>query len=472
MKGRATIEFYKDDKLIYKKIHNNMITNGVNNLVNQNYVVNGITNNGGRVETTYTPIWKNFAGLMLFTRNIDESVIIPTKDVITYFTGNGTDIDHFDSANVYHGYFDASTSKIDKEKLDLQFVFPLNSVAGDIGSICLTSIMGGNNGLANGSDSILVSYSDQNLQSGNGCGVGLDVPSANYIPYINHEIDGQVVGINPNGDLVTIKEVDETHITIKTYKVSTKVNFTDTFYKVANLEEYNSVYGGTLDNLPMLTKVGEETIELINGYDSVLKFNLIDNFLYIPKYDAGTFYLYRVNLEDFTISYQNTSVSIENIRDYKNVEDKLYITTDTYLYMVNLSEYKENQYLFENTYDRIEVLEDNLTPIIFKDTISLLNTTNITQDEERNIYFLTNTNVLNKNKIVFNGSCDNIVSFCFNFNEPCMGVITQVGDVSTININVFTSYLATINNINVATKYATVVMKVLYELYTDDYEEK
>lgn len=472
MKGRATIEFYKDDKLIYKKIEHNLITNGVNNLVNQNYVVNGITNNGGNVETTYTPIWKNFSGLMLFTKNLDENVIIPNKDTITYFTGNACDIEHYDSSNVYNGYFDASSSKIEKEKLDLNFTFPLNSATGDIGAICLTSIQGGNCGLANGNDSLFMSYSDQNLQSGTGCGVGLDVPSANYIPYVNKEIDGQVVGINTSGDLVTIKEVDETHISIKTYKVSTQVNFTDTFYKVSSLEEYNTTYGGTLDNLPMLEKVGEETIELINGYDSVLKFNLIENYLYIPKYTNGTFYLYRINLEDFTISYQNTNITIDNIRDYKNDKDKLYITTDTYLYIVNLNEYRDNQYLFENTYDRIEVLEDNLTPIIFKDTISLLNTTNITNNEERNIYFLTNTNVLNKNKIVFNGSCDNIVSFCFNFNEPCFGIITQTGDVSTININVFTSYLATINNINVATKYATVVMKVRYELYTDDYEEK
>lgn len=472
MKGRATIEFYKDNKLIYKKIEKNMITNGVNNLVNQNFLVNGITNNGGNVETTYSPIWKNFAGLMLFTRNIEEDVIIPNKDTMTYFTGNACDSTHFDSANVYHGYFDAGSSKIDKEKLDLQFVFPLNSVAGDIGSICLTSIMGGNNGLANGGESLFLSYTDQNLQSGSGCGVGLDVPSACYIPYCDSSIDGHIIGVSKDCSMICIKEVDETHLLIKLYKVNTQVNFTDTFYKINNIEEFQNVYGGTLDNLPMLSKIGEETIELANGFDSISKFTLIDNYLYIPKLTDGTFYLSRLDLQDLTFTYQNVTPGIENIYDYRNIEDKLYITSSDYLYIVNLSEYKDNQYLFETTFDRIELLESNLTPIVFKDTISLLNTTNITQNEERSIYFLTNTNVLLKSIIKFNSACDEIINFAFNFAEPCFGIITKQGDYSTININVFTSYLATINNINIATKYATVVMKVLYELYTDDYEEK
>ena len=171
MKGIATISFYQNDKLIYKKVENNMITNAVNNLVNQNFLVNGITNNGGNVETTYSPIWKNFSGLLLFTENLDTNTIIPDKHTMTTFTGNGCDSTQFDNSNVYHGYFDSGASKIEREKLDLQFVFPLGSVSGDIGSICLTSITGGNNGLSNGSESLFLSYTDQNLQTGNGCGV-------------------------------------------------------------------------------------------------------------------------------------------------------------------------------------------------------------------------------------------------------------------------------------------------------------
>lgn len=472
MKGRATIEFYKNDKLIYKKIEHNLVTNAVNNLVNQNFLVNGITNNGGRVETTYSPIWKNFSGLLLFTQNLDTNIIIPNKDAMTFFTGNGCDSTHFNSSNVYHGYFDANSSKIEREKLDLQFVFPLGSVAGDIGSICLTSIVGGNNGLSNGSESLFLSYTDQNLQSGNSCGVGLDVPSSCYIPYCNSSIDGHIIGVSKDGSMICIKEVDTTHLLIKLYKINTQVNFTDTFYKINNKEEFTSIYGGTLDNLPMLEKVAEETIELINGYDSISKFTLIDNYLYIPKLSGDTFYLSRLNLEDLTFTYQNVSTNISNVFDYRNVEDKLYVTTSNYLYIVNLSQYKENQYLFETTFNRVELLESNLTPIVFKDTISLLKTTNITANEERNIYFLTNTNVLLKNKIKFNSACDEIINFTFNFSEPCFGIITKQGDYSTINVNVFTSYLATINNINIATKYSTVVMKVRYELYTNDYEEK
>ena len=469
MKGRAIIELYKDNKLIYKKIEHNLVTNAVNNLVNQNYIVNSITNNGGRVETTYTPIWKNFAGLMLFTNNIDENLIIPNKRALSYFTGNACDVEHFNSSNVYHGVFESGKSTISKEKLELHYSFPLNSVSGNIGCVALTSIQGGNNGLANGSESLFVSYSDQNLQNGK-CGVGVDVPSSNYIPYCNNDIDGQIVGISPEGKLVTISLIDTTHIKIKLYDVKTKVNFVDTFYKMSNLEEFNSIYGGTLDNLPMVEKINEQTIEMINGIDDINKFSIIGNYLYITKHNSGTFYLYKINLEDYSISYQNTQVSINNVVDYKNTEDVLYVTNNNYLYMINLGEYKENQYLYETTYDRIEVLEENLTPIVFKDTIALMNTNNISSDT-RNIYFLTNTNILNKNVIKFNGNCDKIVNFCFNFNEPCFGIITNTGNISTININVFAPYLATINNITPCTKYSTVVMKVVYELFTSDYKD-
>ncbi len=471
MKGKATIEIYKDNKLIYKKIEHNLITNGVNNLVNQNYVVNAITNNGGRVETTYTPIWKNFSGLMLFTNNLNEDLIIPNKQAITQFTGNACDVEHFNSSNVYHGTFDSGSSSITSEKLELHFTFPLNSVAGNIGAVCLTSIQGGNCGLANGNESLFVSYSDQNLQSGV-CGVGVDVPSSNYIPYCNNSIDGQIVGINPEGKMVAISLVDDTHIKIKLYEVKTKVSFTDTFYKMNSIDDFTSIYGGTLDNLPMVNKISEETIEMINGIDNINKFSIIENYLYITKYNSGTFYLYKINLDDYSITYQNTQIAIENVVDYKNTNDVLYITTTNYLYMVKLGEYKDSQYLYETTYDRIEVLEENLTPLIFKDTIALMNTNSIINGDERNIYFLTNTNILNKNIIKFSGSCDSIVNFCFNLAEPCFGIITNTGDISTINVNVFAPYLATINNISVCTKYSTVVMKIIYELFTSDYKEE
>lgn len=467
LKGKATIEFFDENgKLIRRKIEYNKVTNAVKNLVNQNYVVNAITNNGGEVASSLTPIWKNFCGLLLFTKNLDEDIIIPNKDTISYFTGNACDSSHYNSGNVYHGYFDSANSTISKDKLDLYFTFDLNSICSDIGSICLSSIQGGNCGLLGGLDSLFVSYSDKNLQTGSTCGVGLDVPSANFIPYVDNTIDGQIIGINANGNLVTMSLIDNTHIKIKLYNVKKEVNFTDTFYKIASLEEFTSIYGGTLDNLPMLEKISEQEVELINGIDDINNFSIIDNYLYATKVTNNTYYMYKIDLDTYTVSYQNTTLEIENVVNYKNIEDTLYITTTNYLYIVKLNEYKESQYLFETTYDRIEVMEENLTPIVFKDTIALLNTSAVTSGDERNIYFLTNTNIFNQNKIVFSGDCDKIVNFCFNFAEPCFGIVTNTGNISTININVFAPYLATINNISIATKYATVVMKVHYELFT------
>jgi hypothetical protein len=467
LKGKTTIELYKDNKLFYRKVETNKVTNAVSNLVNQNYVVNGISNNGGEIATTYAPIWKNFAGLMLFTQNLNEDLIIPDKDAITYFTGNATDAMHYDSNNVYHGKLEANESVIEEDKLDLMFTFPLNSVSGDIGSICLTSISGGNSGLSQGNNSILVSYSDRNLQEDGACGVGIDTPSANYIPYVKTSVDGNIIGINEDGMMVTLKEVDNTTITLTTYQTKKKVGFTDTFYKLNNIQEFENLFGGTIENLPQIKKIKEETITLPNGYQS-MKSSIIDQKLYMSNMSDNTYYLYEIDLDTFSIKYQNATLNIDGVFDYRNTGTNLYITTSDYLYVVVLGEYRDNQYLNELTFDRIETLEENLTPLVFKDTVALLNTSNIQNDDIRNIYFLTSTNIFNKNIIKFAGTCDNIINFCFNFNEPVMGVITKTGDVATINTNVFAPYLATINNINVCTKYATVMMKVHYELYQEE----
>ena len=149
----------------------------------------------------------------------------------------------------------------------------------------------------------------------------------------------------------------------------------------------------------------------------------------------------------------------------------MYITTPTYLYIINLNEYRENQYVFENTYTRIETLEENLTPLVFKDTVALLNVSNVQNEEERSIYFLTDTNIFNKNKIVFNGNCDKIVNFTFNFLEPVFGIVTTSGDYCTINANIFIAYLGTINNISSVTKYQTTKLEVIYRLTTSNYED-
>lgn len=472
MKGKTTIQFFDENgKKLSERIEYNKITEAVNNIVNPNFIVNGITNNGGEVVNTYTPIWKNFAGLQLFADSIDENVIIPGKHEFSKFTGNGADANHYDSTNVYHGYFDAANSEITAEKLKLQYIFPLNSVAGTIASICLSSIQGGNNGLVNGTESLFLSYSNQDLQNGQYVGVGIDTPSANYIPYCIDGNDGLMVGINDDGQLVTLKAVDTTHISIKLYSINTKVNFTDSFYRINSLADFQSVYGGLLENLPMLNIESEAEIELINGFDDISKSTLVGNYIYIPKNTNGVFTNYRIDLNnDFEVKYQiNTTTNIANIVDYKNNGNKLYITTTNYLYIVNLGDYDNSTH--EITFDRLELVENDLVPVVWKDTVCLLNTKNIAANDVRNIYYLTDTNVLNRNTLKFNNACDEIINFCFNFNEPIFGIITKTGTTSTINTNIFTAYLATINNISPAVKYSTVAMKIIYEIYSDDYEE-
>ena len=240
MKGKATIELYnKDKKLIYKKVEYNKVTNGVNNLFNPNYVINAIKTNGYDIANTYLPLWQNFCGLMLFTKQIDEDVIIPTKDVFSAYTGSATDAAHYDDTNIYQGQFIADESEIGDEKIKLTFAFGLEKVSGNIGSIGLTSQMGGNNGLGMNSgdnignyESLFFSYTNQSLtKTGGTCGVG-DDESNNYIPYCNSTIDGTIVGINTNGDMVCLQKVDDTQLKIKLYSIKKKANFTDTFYKI------------------------------------------------------------------------------------------------------------------------------------------------------------------------------------------------------------------------------------------------
>ena len=182
------------------------------------------------------------------------------------------------------------------------------------------------------------------------------------------------------------------------------------------------------------------------------------------------------------ITHDGNEYSLQNdkgnfpLKDCKLRENFIPVGIKEYngiLYIVSLNQYRENQYLFESVYDQIEVAENNLTPLIFKDTLALLNTRNIGAGDVRTIYFLTNSKIFNQNKLVFGNACDNIVNFSFNFNEPCFGILTNVGDYSYINVNVFTSFLSTINNLsNVVTKYSTQELRIVYELMTEDYKEE
>lgn len=494
LKGKATICLYnKDKQMVYKKVEHNAVTDAVKNLVNQNYTLDAIRNASGDVINTYTPIWKNFAGLLLFKDELDDDIIIPNKGALTGFTGQGTDSTHYDSSNIYHGQPVAADTIIQDEYCKFKYVFPAQHVPGTISAVALTSTQGGNNGLQGGNGSLLVSYSDENLETGNSCGVGLDVPSSNFIPYIKTSVDGYCVGITEDGKLVTIKTGENNTFVIKLYAIESKVNFTKTFHKISSLAEYETQYGGTLDNLPFVTlkqtySVNNKIPQTSGGYitftiDDMKKSTILGSTVYIPKIASGgaVFTLLKLVLnDDGTTSYSYCQLNMTSTITYSDVinngdfrfdNNKLYVTDGSFLYVVRIPAF-DNSIHNGNIFDKIQLVENNITPLLWKDTIALMNTSAVTSGTTRNLYFLTNSNILAQNKVIFGGSCDKIVNFCFNFMEPVLGIITETNGVATINTNVFTSYLATINNISSVTKYSTLEMTVTYEIYTEDYKSE
>lgn len=477
MKGVATIRLLdKKGNLIYEQEEKNKVTNAVQNIGSNNFVVNGLKENANILARVYTPFYKAWRGCLMFKEQLDDDLIIPNKHAFTMFTGRGCDVEHFDNTNEYDGYIDNNNSTIEKEKLETKFVFEDSACPGDIGCICLTSVSGGNCGLSGGNNSLFVEYTNGALDKDGKCGVGLDVPAASYVPYVSIAKDGIIVGTTKSGNLVVIKEIDTTTIQLKIYKIKEECNFTDTFYEINSVQDYETYYGGVLENTPLFELKFSSEISLSNGYGDIYKATILDDYLYICNLSGGLLYNYKIDIGEkdetrFKVYYQNTSLSISDVCDYRNTEDKAYITTPTYLYIINLNEYRENQYVFENTYTRIETLENNLTPLVFKDTVALLNVSNVQNEEERSIYFLTDTNIFNQNKIVFNGTCDKIVNFTFNFLEPVFGIVTTSGNYCTINANIFIAYLATINNISSVTKYQTTKLEVIYRLTTSNYED-
>lgn len=482
MKGKATIQLYdKKGHLIYRRIEENTVTNAVENIFNQNYAINGLKNNGGNVVATYTPIWKDFAGLMLFKDEIDDGVIIPNKNAISGFTGNATDADNYDASNIYEGVYVASESEIQNEYCKFVFKFPIGKVPGTISSIALTSIAGGNTGLSGGDKSLFLSYSNQNLQNGDKCGVGLDVPSSNFVPYVDTSIDGMPIGITTDGMLITVKN-SSNKCYIKKYSMQYKLNFLQTFSQISSYNEYVSQYGGTLDNAPMFKL--EKTYE-INHTLNIDTLCIKDSYIYETTIESmsGNLRVHCTRYElksDGTTTFVNgyvdySNVSYSSVQTYRYCNDGLWFTDGSYLYIAKVTYENVTEDIIQmhiTAYDKIELVANNLTPIPFKDTVALLNVSNITNNQTRDIYFLTNSNILQKNTLKFAGTCDKIVNFCFNFGEPIFGIITTTNGVATINTNIFAPYLATINNITTITKYSTVEMKVTYELYTEDYVEE
>lgn len=492
MIGKATIRLYdKKHKLLHKAVEYNSVTNGVKNLLNQNYTVDAISENSDNVINAYTPIWKNFAGLLLFNDELNDETIIPDKKALSAFTGQGTDTAHYDISNLYHGRLSASESEFTKDYCKFVFDFPETHVPGTISAIGLTSIQGGNNGLQGGSGSLFVSYSDLNLQEGNACGVGLDVPSANFVPYIKESIDGIPLGVTEDGNLLVCKLQSSGvngGFNVKSYKIEYKVNLTQTFQRIRSQQDYETFYGSSLDNVPLfqLEKtyfISNQNTGAIGGdeltIDDMRRATLIGNCIYVPiisgfSSTVGDFKMFKFELKsDGTVEQHkittNLQIDVTN-GDYRCTNNMLYVTTGNYLYIVNIGEYDDT--IHENpSYDKIQLVENNVTPLIFKDTIALMNTGAVTNNSQRNIYFLTNSNILAQNKVIFQGSCDKIINFTFNFNEPVFGIITETNGVATINTNVFTAFLGTINNITPIIKYSTVDMTVTYELYTEDYVE-
>lgn len=488
IKGRTTIELYdENNNVIYTQKKNNLVTGAIYNLFKQNYAP-GLS---GNFEGTasLTPIWKNFGGLQLFENRVNESEIIPWKDSMTGFTGNATDPSHFDSTNPYNGHFVANDSILGNDYCKLVFDFPVGSVAGQIAAVGLTSITGGNAALSSGTESVFAGYgTGESLGGVSRCSLGnlasdnSRVPgSACFIPFVKTS-EGRIAGITRGGNLIIVSNSSNV-VTFKMYKQSYKIGLTDRYEKVETLAQYESIYGGVVENYPFLEKIDEKTITF--PHNPALQNTTIDEeYVYLVESGSsqtgGTDHavLGRVHFGDDGFSETPEIMTVHGahtdgtVRNVKTDGKKLYVNTDTSFYFGNLPTWTSGTQ--EIVLDRIEIPETNLTPFTFMDTCALINRSNITANATRNIYFLTNTNVLNKCIVKFdsNTNASTIHGFCFNFNQPVFGIICQTnGGFHTINCNVFTPYFATINNINPITKYATTGMRVVYELYTEDYNK-
>jgi len=471
MKGKTRLDLYdKDGNLKQSVEDNNMLTAAISNLLNPDWIINKYNSNSSsiRPHTVYTPFLDNvIGGILIFNDNITENIdnILPDYDK---FLGNAGG--KFTGISKYRGNFNVNESGIIYDgsiKKGYKYVwdFATGTAVGTIKAVGLTSRSGGNAGLIKDdrdttNSTVFMEYGKALTEEVTPMDVYDEFANALLnLETIATEYGSYVCNIDKN-TILTVKNdqqnVQEASIKFYKIKVPTNINlFTNIKPSVAPtdliIQEY--IYN---------------TTDYFAGNDGWL-YNQYDNKVYgiavrnesgvakirLDKLDLVTMVMgarenYECNVElelDGTLT-NNTAIRIANyiyIHGF-NISNNLYkynITTGAIETIVLDIRCKYFSYFKENTILGTSKNGYEKWPLRFITT------------ETNNIY---KTNYQGQQA----GRMINIQALnTSTYNKPIM--TCRAGN--TLKYLVYTTYLASINNLAVAvTKTEQDTLKITYEL--------
>lgn len=476
IKGKTTLRLKdKNGKTlrIYKK--ENMVTNAHQNIITPNFVSGANGGGIGNIASTYTPLRGLFGGVLLFDNEVDTNTIIPTKNEFSHFIGcAGGD---YQGESVVRGYLDASQCEFKNDYIKEVFTFGLEKCNHEIKTICLSSVAGGACGLSKLDDtdtSFFSGYATSRvLNQSSLCHVGLG--ECNFVvPYVVVEMDGNLIGTDKDGNFVCVKNNGNNNITIKKFKYKGKLGFIDTIREFDGIGDFPTTFESLSTNglYEMVMDIGITIpCEIVENPKDL---TILDNYIYSCKnIGNGRFIVAKIDISESNIKtyYGTIETDIETIEECKTIGSEIYSTNDTNLYVIKLPELTTTGGTHSCIYNRIVMLENNMIPIPFKDTVMLISKNPCEENGTQNIYFLTDNNSLLLQKVKFGNSTNGQAfrSICFNLSEPLVGLIcegvVEGREVDTISVNVVNPYLSTINVLTTAQyKPSTEILEITYEL--------
>lgn len=482
LKGKATIQLINAEtgQVEYSKIENNMITNGINNLLNPTGLFDLFCNSTIKANylQNYTPIRELIGGIMLFSREITEEKnnIIPSSSLITDFTGCANI--EFAGDSTYRGTLNTSESGEIEKGYRWTWDFGTNCANGGISSICLSSQSCNLDKSAEDTSPSIIFSEYGWMPVNTGTFANGDHQTKRLLPDQKYLEYGDFLGFEDERTYLFVRYEERTNEEgEKLYGyVFSRVRINDTIGLNTNL-----YYTSSLSNFGSDIISKEETfysVPRINDINlsSPLYFTLEDRKVAViaAEFAEGTknlkIYLRHLNVDTGEISETQEFTYAD--MDYGNFPYLYYSNNKIYV----TSRDNKNLYIVDTIKDEYINL---LLPKVQMKAVKFLDSVIFTEvgssAANKTLYFLKNDNTFARWELPsqYNNKYT-LSNFIFDssiFAYPLF-VVASSSDISNTRINylnlcTFNPFMISINNISPIVKHQSQVLKVIYEVTED-----
>lgn len=503
MKGKATLQVIKDNKVIKEITEENTITNAYKNLLFTNKLnvpcaLYEQAANKPLPLNYYSPISKNFfGGILLFTNKKEssnlEDIILPTLSDFQGFIGNAGG--GFSGQSKYRGTLNSTESGEITNGYKWVWDFGTDQTFLDgktINRICLTSRSGGNAGLVKDEldttrTSIFTSYARVNLNEDEYIGMDTGFNTTNFlIPYLNISKDGYYLCNTSENEFITVKKSSDVsyEYTFKRFRIKSNLSLTDNIFQVINTSSYSSI-----EELDFV-----ELVET-NSFTSTIQKGMVnENFILVNDSDINNIYCLSINYNktDKLIYYRKFKLS----GTFSLIEDTSYtIPADiinNFTYTYNFVEFEGSIYILnynthilykinkDGTYTQYKDIDSNLGYLtVYNNMLCAISHNSFNSSSTISKTTKNKFGVWDGSKFLLNdfyyGNLGNNYKFLYNiqkniYNNPII-LVNGANTNYSSNMNtfpcfeVFSPFFSSINNLSQGiVKEAGSTLKIIYEI--------